>query len=135
MAASSRPRISKGFAAQYRPAPPRVSNPKDRGQISRSRRHTVAPIEESVGQLEVSAFEAEIQPIDGIAQKEFVTQVRTLMKDSKKRREIFYSITSRDPAGKIGIDQIKGWTIQVKNRKNPCLKSDFPQPPKGARLR
>jgi hypothetical protein len=61
------------------------------------------PIEESLGQLEVGAFEAEIQPIDGIAQKEFVTQVRTLMKDSKKRREIFYSITRGDPAGKIGI--------------------------------
>lgn len=54
------------------------------------------------------------------------------MKDSKKRRKIFYPITGGDPAGEIGIDQIKGWAIQVKNGKNPCLKSDFPQPAEGS---
>lgn len=65
------------------------------------------PMKRPVGQYKVYAFETEIDPIDSVAQKEFIAKMGALMEDSKKSRKIIHAVTRLQRGEKVGVDQIR----------------------------
>jgi len=85
-----------------------------------------------VGDLQVRAFETEVDPIDPVAQEKFVAEVRALMKNSKHTREAAGTIARLQRRKEICIDEIGRWRVQVKDGKHPGLKAEFSESSGGA---